>query len=117
MFEPGRPRAADAPKENRERIQVSGAGSVSDALWGARAAFGRAFDVEREDGSALVHRLAGLGRLRLAGAVGGLCRAADVAPAGRPAERRADAAALVRSNAEGFRSRYSRLVFNVAQDL
>ena len=27
-----------------------------------------------------------------------------------------DAAALVRSNAEGFRSRYSRLVRNVAQD-
>ena len=65
-------------------------------------------------GSAVVHRPAGLGRLRLAGAVGGLCRAAGRCAGPPPLpEEWDDDPALVRSNADGFRSRYSHLVRNV----
>lgn len=55
----------------------------------------------------MVHRPARLGRLWLACALGCLCR-----PASLP-EEWDDDAALVRSNADGFRSRYSHLVRNV----
>ena len=102
--ESGRPRAAGVPKKDRERHPGIGAGVAPDARWGARAASGRAVGVERNVGIALVHRPAGLGRLRLAGAVGGLCRAADVAPARRLAEgmgrrRRAGRAATPKASA------------------
>ena len=89
-----RARRAVSDRPSR-RVDRPSEGSAEDSSGGPGLAFGAqrfagqqacaAARLGRGAGGAVFHRPAGLGRFRLAGPVGGLCRASGAAPAGHPA--------------------------------
>ena len=102
QYQIGRPGGSADRLKDPERIPSGGRGVAVEPEQLAGQQDHAAARLGREPGGAVFHRPAGLGRFRLAGSVGGLCRASGAASAGHAARGMGQRSRLDAQQRRGF---------------